>query len=488
MRAHDLRLASRRLALRSGAGLAGAVLAATLAPGLVAEAQSPPPTTSIPGLVVTMPPAPAPGPASAPPPAPMAIPGLVVTPPPGAPPAAAPPAAAPVIKATPVKPKPRPAPVVSAPVSHGIVLLVNDEPITAFEIDQRARFLALGANITDAAKAYLQRVGQLESTTARLKAILEEVIKANPGKTREQIIAIFEERKKQFVLELQKQAVASARAGVIPTKRKEAENEIIEERLKLQEAKRLGIVVGEEDVDRVLKSVAEKNNVTVAKFAENIKSMGADISVMRSRFRATIAWREVIRRRFGPQIAISNKEIDAFVAGAGPAGADSVDLHVHRIILPAAAADQTALAQRYAEAERIRKAFAGCKSTATLVKGATGARFEDLGFKPTSAIPAKEETRSFLLAARDGEMVPPLITTIGVELFAVCARRVQKASDAKREKAQEELMMREFDAYSKRHIRFLMTEARIERPPAAKATPPPSPAPAPEASAAPGKS
>jgi peptidyl-prolyl cis-trans isomerase SurA len=81
-------------------------------------------------------------------------------------------------------------------------------------------------------------------------------------------------------------------------------------------------------------------------------------------------------------------------------------------------------------------------------------------------------------------MVPPAITAAGIELFAVCARRVQKASDTKREKAQEELMMREFDAYSKRHIRFLMTEARIERPPAAKSVPPP----APEASAAPGKS
>ncbi|HRD75458.1 MAG TPA: peptidylprolyl isomerase, partial [Hyphomicrobiaceae bacterium] len=313
--------------------------------------------------------------------------------------------------------------------------------------------------------AYLQRVGQMESTTTRLKGILEDVIKSNPGKTRDQIIALFEERKKAFVMELQKQAIASARAGVVPTKRKEAENEIIEERLKLQEAKRLGVVVTDDDVDRVIKQIADKNKMTVPKFAEHMKSMGADIAVMRSRFRATLAWREVIRRRFGPQIAISNKEIDAHLAGAGAgaAGADSILLHVHRFILPVSGANQAALAQRFAEAQRMQKAFAGCKSSPGLVKAAAGARFEDLGFKPTGALPVKEETRTFLLTARDGEMVPPSITAAGIELFAVCARRVTSGTDAKREKAQEELMMREFETYSKRHLRFLLHEAQIHR-------------------------
>ena len=45
-----------------------------------------------------------------------------------------------------------------------------------------------------------------------MRAILEETVKANPGKTREQVIAAFEERKKAFVQSLQRQAVEGARA------------------------------------------------------------------------------------------------------------------------------------------------------------------------------------------------------------------------------------------------------------------------------------
>ena len=47
-----------------------------------------------------------------------------------------------------------------------------------------------------------KRLLQAPATADRLKAILGEVIKANQGKTKEQIIAIFEERKKQYALGL----------------------------------------------------------------------------------------------------------------------------------------------------------------------------------------------------------------------------------------------------------------------------------------------
>ncbi|MGH8337530.1 MAG: SurA N-terminal domain-containing protein, partial [Gammaproteobacteria bacterium] len=195
-----------------------------------------------------------------------------------------------------------------------IAVLVDDEPITGYEIGQRQRLLGLSANVGDKASAAFKRIIQDPATSEHLKAILGEVIKANPGKSREQIIAIFEERKKQFAVSLQKRAIDSARASVLPTLRKQALDELIEERLKLLEAKRLNVLASDEDVNRIVHNLAEKNKMTDAQFAQHIKSLGSDIETMRARFRASLSWNDVIRKQYGYQISISGREIDQVVS------------------------------------------------------------------------------------------------------------------------------------------------------------------------------
>ena len=158
--------------------------------------------------------------------------------------------------------------------------------------------MALQGNIGERAQENMKRLVQAESTNQKLREILEETIKANQGKTREQILAIFEERKKQFGADLQKQAIESARASMIPTFRKNAVEDLVEERLKLQEAKRLGMSPDESDVDGAIKQMAERNKMTPAQFAQHMKGMGVEIDTMKARFRANMVWGDVIRRRY----------------------------------------------------------------------------------------------------------------------------------------------------------------------------------------------
>ena len=49
--------------------------------------------------------------------------------------------------------------------SQSIVVLVNDEPVTAYEIEQRARFLSLSANIGDKVKENFKRLAQRKAPT-----------------------------------------------------------------------------------------------------------------------------------------------------------------------------------------------------------------------------------------------------------------------------------------------------------------------------------
>jgi peptidyl-prolyl cis-trans isomerase SurA len=59
-------------------------------------------------------------------------------------------------------------------------------------------------------------------------------------------------------------------------------------------------------------------------------------------------------------------------------------------------------------------------------------------------------------------MVPPSVGAGGVELWAVCGRKVLKADDQKREVAQAELRSKEFEILAKKHLKDLRQDAAIE--------------------------
>lgn len=425
--------------------LVASVMSLALSPAHVVLAQS-----GVPGLVVTT---------TAPPPGP---PMVAPTPPPAP---APPPAAA-------AKPKPKPTAKKEASAStgsvsdagtgaQGIVALVNDEPITAYELHQRAQFMTLTSNFGERAKANMKAIAENPKTNERVQEILKETIAANPGKSREQIIAAFEERKKAFVISLQQQAIASAKSSLLPGLKKKALEELIEERLKLQEAKKNNINITDDEVEKAFKGVAERNKMTSEQFVAHIQAQGADARVMKARFKASFAWREVIRRRFGHQINVSVRDVDRIAAAATSAEGDVVELQLHKISLGASGkTDQTGLAQSYTEAETLRQKFSTCKSTAALAKNHPNAKFEDMGFRKASTL--AEPTKSILLSANDGEMVPAILTGTGAELYAVCGRRTAKVDDQKRQAAENELQMKEFERLAQRHLADLRKDALIE--------------------------
>ncbi len=396
-------------------------------------------------------------------------------------PAGTPQAAAPAKAATAApKPKPKPKPVTTASTSESdasvpgrpgqsIIMLVNDEPITAYEVDMRTRFLAMssgGADVAKKAQDSFKAMATSEATNARFRAVAEGIIRDNQGKkSREEIMKMIQDRQKEFATSLQRQALEGARASSLPKFRKDAHEELVEEKLKLQEARKLGVGVGDEEVNRIIKGIAERNKLTEAQFAANIKNGGSDISVMKARFQASLSWREVVRRKFAAQISVNQRDVDKFLANSQKSGeaVDTQELQVQKISLPLPAKiDQASLAQRQADADSLRRKFGGCKSTGQLAATLPGAKFEDLKFIRPSA--TSEPTRSFLTSAKDGEMIPPQMGAGSLDIYTVCGRRELKVDEKKREEAQQELQSREFEQLANRYLRDLKQDALCSEP------------------------
>jgi len=333
--------------------------------------------------------------------------------------------------------------------TQSIVVLVNDVPITGYEIDQRIKLALLSA--TDLRKR-LQAKLKSPNINDKFKAFAIKRLKANPPKTEAEQQARIKQLQGQFVQSIKRQVEAEFR----PQARKKALEELIDERLKMQEAKRLNVIAGKDEVDRVISGMAERNKMTPKEFGKHVGQMGANISAMRERIKASLSWANVIRRRFGHQIALAGREIDHLAATFS--GDNDLELKLHRILIPLPAnADQKQVASRLSEAERLRAQFSDCSRTPQLAAAVNGARFDDVGERRPASIP--EPTRSLLMNASDNEMVPPTIGDGGIELWAVCGR---KAVKAERKSAETDRRQKEFEILSKKHLKDLRQDAHIE--------------------------
>jgi peptidyl-prolyl cis-trans isomerase SurA len=351
----------------------------------------------------------------------------------------------------------------TAPKHSGtsIVLLVNDDPITQYEVTQRARLMALRGNLKDRVKADFRRLIQQKSTNEQLRAILKRTIQENQGQPRDVILKKFEQRKKAFAVSLQKRAIASARASLAQGFQKQAVDTLVEERLKLHEAKRLKVLIDKKQLNAAISSIAQRNKMSLKQFEQHIRKLGIDFQTMRDRIRAEMSWRNVIHARFSRLISINQQDIDQVLAGQTDDKND-IKLKLHRITLSLPAElSQAALAQRLALAESLQRRFKGCQTTRKLASATPGARFEDLGPKKAETVP--EPTRSLLLNAADGQMAPPATTSRGIELYVVCSRDAVHGSLKAQAKARATLRQKEFEILARRHLMDLKRDAHIER-------------------------
>ena len=121
------------------------------------------------------------------------------------------------------------------------------------------------------------------SINDQFKAFALKRLQADPPKTQAEQQARVKQLQAQFVESLKSQVMAEFK----PTVRQRVLDELIDERLKMQEATRLNVVAEKDDVNRIVNGLAERNKMTQQQFAEHIARWGRTsmACARRSKFR-----------------------------------------------------------------------------------------------------------------------------------------------------------------------------------------------------------
>ncbi len=244
--------------------------------------------------------------------------------------------------------------------------------------------------------------------------------------------------------------------------RKQILEELVEEQLQRQEAKRLRIPVTSKEIDQTIEKMLQQRRSTPEVFNKRLKKSGVSPSSMRQRVKALLAWRRILSRKYGKLVDLDEQDIDRAHQRALKNRRPSQRFYMlQQINLPFEGNVSASIVQgRQIEAQRIIQNFKGCRSTRSISRGIYNVQIKNVGPIPVKQINGK--LRKLLRKSGPGKLLPPNMTRRGIELLAYCSTKVVKAPEITREQVRAGLASQQFGIISKRHLRDLKRDAIID--------------------------
>ena len=246
-----------------------------------------------------------------------------------------------------------------------------------------------------------------------------------------------------------------------------AMEELVEEKLKLQEAKRVGVSVGDAQVEAAFASIAGRLKISPAQLAAGLSQQGISPKSLKERLRSQIIWQQLVVGRFNHTVSISDSQIvDALAkkspgTGKGETGGDgkTAEYTLQQVVLVVAQKGGNADA-RNREAEALRARVTSCDGLVAAVKPMTEALVKPLGMRTEDELP--ENFRGLLADVPVGRLSKPIRTPVGVEMIAVCGKRDLSGDFQVRSKVEDELRAKEGEVFARRYMNDLRRIAVID--------------------------
>lgn len=206
---------------------------------------------------------------------------------------------------------------------------------------------------------------------------------------------------------------------------------LIEERLQMQEAARNGIDVEPNELSAAINAIAQQNQMTPTEFQGFVSGRPALRDSLQDKMKAQIAWGKLVQRRLRPSIEISEEQVDAVLERMS-ANAGKPEYLVAEIYLPVTSAEQDEqmkeVAARLLDQVRSGADFAGLARNFSRSAGAVNGG--DLGWIQDGQF--ENELDDVLRAMKPGDISPPVRAYDGYHILFLRDRRTAMATDPSR--------------------------------------------------------
>ena len=201
-----------------------------------------------------------------------------------------------------------------------------------------------------------------------------------------------------------------------------AEQEMIDQVLRLSEAQRLRIQITDEQVDVAYNNFAKSNKMQVKQLDGIMNQSGVTKAHFKEFIRSQMAWNQAVgmRGRSGSG-TMSEQDVVRRMLQQGGAKPTATEYMLQQVIFVVPASERGNMAKRKREAEAMRARFNGCNNTREFAKGLLDVTVRDLGRKLAPELPPDwaEQIKNTKVGGATGVRE----TNVGIEFIGICSSR-----------------------------------------------------------------
>lgn len=236
---------------------------------------------------------------------------------------------------------------------------------------------------------------------------------------------------------------------------------LINEQLQRQEAKRLKFEIKKEQVDGVLGNMA-KSIGGLERLKQQLAKNDVGIQTLKQQVEATLSWGRIVRGRFSALLKITDAEVERryqqHLQNPRPPDVYYVMLPI-RLPLPRNP-NQALIQSRLAEANIIMNRFKGCGRVKSALEGIFDVHSGQPREIPAAKMPPK--MRRALDKAGPGSLMPPGMQKGNLEMIAYCRKKKVPKPPLTRKQIRETIFAEQIKLLADRYVRDLRRDAVIE--------------------------
>jgi peptidyl-prolyl cis-trans isomerase SurA len=290
---------------------------------------------------------------------------------------------------------------------------------------------------------------------------LAAAVPAGTARAQQQVVVVVVNGEPITALDIEQRTKLTQLSTHKAPARQDVIDELITEKLKVREAKRLGLDISNAEVDSAYASMASRMRFTPEQLTQQLAKSGVNVATLKHRIKADLAWPQLVRGRYQASLQIGEKDL---VPALETKSDDSVGydytLRPILFLVPTGSAE-TLVDGRKREAEALRSRFQGCEEGIAFARALKDVAVREQVIRSSADIPA--ELRKVLEGIEVGRLTPPEVTKFGVEMFAICAKKESAADNTPgRRKARESMIAQRFEERSKHYLKELRRGAMLE--------------------------
>ncbi|MGA7805188.1 SurA N-terminal domain-containing protein [Bradyrhizobium sp.] len=249
-----------------------------------------------------------------------------------------------------------------------------------------------------------------------------------------------------------------------PPVRQDVINELIDEKLKIREAKKFGVDPTGSDIDQAYSEMSTRMRITPDQLTKSLESQGIRPDTLKARIKADMVWTSLVRGRYKERLQVGETDVNNAVQAEGgdaPQQTDALEYKMQPIVLimPRGSTPQLVEA-RQKEAEALRGRIQTCDEANAYFKTLPNAAIRDPVTKTSADIPPV--LRKLLDDTPIGHLTPPEVTKQGIEMVVLCGRKPTTVDTPKRKEARDKLFAQKFQTTSQNYLQEIRKEAMIE--------------------------